>query len=256
MADLSWTFAAINARRRRMVKAAGWLAASLVLATAAPATAQPTATDPAHLALARQVVAAVFSATTFQDRIVRLAETSARIVGVSVAMDRIKDAPDGQTPQVTELNAAALHHSLETSFAATLTARYEDESARAYARHFSDTELGGMLAFLTSAAGKASIARRLAFEARHDGSDGAPSPAYVETAADRAFEATAPGRAMKREQGAISQEMQAVIQGLWVPAIDAAQADYCARAPCGAAERAIFAGLGKIWDEPAPAGGH
>jgi hypothetical protein len=121
-----------------------------------------------------------------------------------------------------------------------------------------------MLAFFTSPGGRAAVASRKAFAAHQNAlpvedpfnPPQKPAPAYVETAPERAFDASPVGRALKQHQDAMGKQIMLSMKALWPRATQAAEADYCRRQPCGAPEHEVFKRLAKIWDEPAQPTGH
>jgi hypothetical protein len=225
--------------------------APLVLAgliAAAPALAQTP--DPARLALARQVVGLLFSGQTFSRASANVAETSLKIVEAQTMMAEVEAQPETDAPTpppaAPKFDDKALRASLERAIE-QLVPRYEESIAGAYADAFTADQLSGMLAFFTSPGGAAAIRHRAAYAE-------APQPQahpYVEAAPEAAFDKSPPGQALKAHQLAIGQHMEELMRTLWPQAMAAAQTDYCARQPCGDPERAVFAGLGKIWDQTA-----
>ncbi len=234
------------------------------LALAASPAAASTA-DPAHLALARQVVALAFGGANFTGSFVRTTESMVKVVSAQAAFDEAQARPENDhDPGLPDaaLNETALRAGF-TLGVDQIAPRYQEAVAAAYADAFTDAQLNAMLAFFTSPAGQAAIASRKAFSERQnalpiDDPFDPPKnpPAYVETPGERAFDASPAGRAIKQHQGAMGQQITKTLTALWPAAMQTAQADYCRHEACGAPEREVFKRLAKIWDRDPPQPGH
>jgi len=231
------------------MRSIAWAVATALLAL--PAAAQTP--DVARQAAAADVVAHVFSNLTFTHASVRVVEVSLPNLEAAVVMDEAKAQPDADAAKPLpepKFDAKQLHASLELGIG-QLTPLYQATAAQAYARHFTLEQLRAMQAFLATADGKASIVRRTAFAERGGGDNGG---VYVETSAEKAFDATPAGAALKAQQSAIGHEVVLVLDHtLWPRAISVIQTDYCQYAHCGAPERAVFVEIAKIWDQAAEA---
>jgi len=221
---------------------------------ALPTAAQTGAPDPGRLAVASQVAKLLFSDRTLDRASMRMIGTMLPILEAQVALDEAQ-ADVGTPPAQPTFDDQRLQASLELGIG-PMSKAYEAAAAQAYARAFTLEELRGMLAFFGSPDGAATITHRVAY-AEHDTSGspgGTPAEPYVESAAEQAFDASAPGLALKQHEEAMSLDMARELAGsLWPPAVDTAQADYCAHATCGPPERAVFARLARIWDKAAHA---
>ena len=220
--------------------------AGLIAAT--PALAQPP--DPARQALAQKVVGLLFSGPAFAKASVNVAETSLHIVETQIIMAEVEAQPETDAPQPhppePKFDDAALRASLERAIEQTVP-QYQASVAGAYADAFTTDQLAAMLAFFSSPGGAEAIRRRAAYAE-------APQPQahpYVEAAHEAAFDKSPAGQAVKAHQQAIGEHMEGLMRTLWPQAMAAAETDYCAGHPCGPPERAVFAGLGKIWDQTA-----
>jgi len=229
------------------------VAAALV---ASPGLAQQPA-DPARLALAQQVVGLVFPASSFNLRLVRLAESMTGFAEGHVMSEELT-AAEAAGPAAPPHGPALDPHELRASLTRAvdvLAPSYQAAVADAFARRFTGDQLRDMLAFFTSPDGATALARRKAWSDRDaaapaPGVEAAATPPYVETKAERAFDASPTGVALKRAQDEIGREATQVLQTHWPAAMVAARDDYCARQPCGEAERKVFAVLGRIWESP------
>jgi hypothetical protein len=242
-----------NSQPGSTMKLAPWVLA--VALVAAPSLAQTP--DPARLALAQKVVGLVFPAAAFAPHSVGLAESMSGFAQMQVMKAEEDAQPDADPAKLPDpdLDRPTLAASLTRAMDA-MAPKYEAAIAAAYATSLTADDLTGMLAFFASPAGTAAIAHRKAWADRDAAAgmagDG-PIPdkiaPYVEDKAEKAFDASPPGRALNSRKDAIGAAATQALRALWPSAMAAARDDYCASKPCGEAQRKVFAILADIWNQ-------